>query len=183
MMSLHCTEYSPLYWWYPSTVLNVLNILHCTDDIPPLYWISFTVLRTTLHRTDNTPSPYWWYTSIVLNILHGTDDIPPPYWISSAVLHTLHYTVHTLPEVIDTITIYAGPTTNRKLGALAKWSNIVVQTFLICLSNNAWTFDHVTKHSNKHSSLQVLFVKVSNFKCSTNNVWSFGKAYTYLSLR
>ncbi len=50
MISLHSSEYPPLYLWYPSIVLHIFNFI---DDILPLYWTSSTVLHT-LHCTAQT---------------------------------------------------------------------------------------------------------------------------------
>ena len=119
MLSLHCTEYPPQYWCYPSTVLmlspcmywccppNVLNTLHsiepsphCTDVIPPLYWTTSTVLKVSPHSTEAIPHMYCCYPPTVPKVsLHSTE-YPPQYWcvsptvlmLSPTVLNNLHST-------------------------------------------------------------------------------------------
>ncbi len=121
--SADSTEHPPLYWWYRSTVLN---ILHSTDDIAPLYWTSSTLLMISLHCTEYPPL-YWWYRFTVLNILHSADDIAPLYWTSSTLLMIslhgteyppLHNTLHCIAQALPRVT------TCEKLIKAEKVSNL-----------------------------------------------------------
>ncbi len=57
MVFINSTQYPPLYWWYSSTVLN---ILHTTDGIHQQYWKSSTVLTVSINSTEYPPQS-WWY--------------------------------------------------------------------------------------------------------------------------
>ena len=84
LLSPHSTEgippqygcYPPQYWCYPPA---------CTDVIPPLYWTTCTVLKLSLHCTEQPPQywsyppQYWLLSPDVLNNLQCTEQ-PPQYW-------------------------------------------------------------------------------------------------------
>ncbi len=67
-----CTIYPPQYWWYPSTLLNivystewypsaVLNIVYSTDGFPPQYRTFFLVrnIFTVLQRCSSRYQYFW----------------------------------------------------------------------------------------------------------------------------
>ncbi len=161
MISLHRTEYPPLYWWYSSTVLMIS--LHCTQYPPPYWWY---------------PPPYWWYPSTVLNILHCTAH-PPLYYITAHTLLGVTYNtwrnskIFFLPYFYQSLTYLKGKRIRRSLNwqriSLRKESILFFATLGWChrvVKVVGSNLDGTSSHTSLQSTqLSILPGSVNEYAC------------------